>query len=245
MKNDWGRHLLGICAVLLGSASLVWHQITPGQAHRVLGTGFVYELALYVTAIAFIAGGVSIQIPSMKRAGAATIAAVLGFFAILGILESAAAGAISTSWINLFETLGTFSGALIVIARSSDPPNARLARGVTLLFGVCAVTYALAQVVYFQYTASLVPKWIPPGQTFWAVFTTIAFALAAVALLTGRYNLPAAQLLALMVAIFGFTIWVPAVIIHPSKLSNWTELTTNFGICAGAWILAEWLGSTA
>ncbi len=245
MKKDLGHHLLGLCAVLLGIVNVVWRQIAPGAAQRVLGTGFTYELVLYVTAILFIAGGLAIQVPRLTRAGAAAIAAVLALFAILGVLESAAAGTISTSWINLFETLGTFSGALIVIARCSVPPNARLAGGVTVLFGVCVVTYALAQIVYFQYTASLVPKWIPPGQTFWAVLTTVAFALAAVAILTGRYNLPAAQLLALMIAIFGVTIWVPSVIVHSSKLSNWTELTTNFGICSGAWILAEWLRDTA
>lgn len=245
MKKYWGHHLLGLCAVLLGIASLVWRHITPGQAQRVLGTGFSYELVLYVTAIVLIAGGVSIQIRGTARIGAAGIAAVFGLFAILGVVESAAAGAISTSWISLFETLGTFSGAIIVIARTSDPPNARLAGGATMLIGVCAITYALAQIVYFTYTASLVPKWIPPSQTFWTVLTTIAFALAAVAILTGRYNLPAAQLLALMIAIFGVTIWVPAVIVHSSKLSNWTELTTNFGICSGAWILAEWLRDTA
>lgn len=244
MKNDWGRHLLGLCMMLLGIVSLVWHRIPLDAAQRVVGTGFSYELVLYVTASVFIAGGVLIQIPRTSWFGAAAIAAVLGLFAVLGILESAATGAIATSWINLFETLGTFSGALIVMARSSDPPNTRLAGRVAMLFGVCAVTYALAQIVYFQYTASLVPEWIPPNQTFWTVFTTIAFALAAVAFLTGRCNLPAAQLLALMVAIFGVTIWVPAVIVHPAKLSNWTELTTNFGICSGAWILAEWLAST-
>lgn len=245
MNKNWGHHLLGFCAVLLGIASLIWHHITPGQAQRILGTGFLYELVLYVTAIALITGGVCIQIRRTRRVGATAIAAVLGLFAILGVLESAAAGEISTSWINLFETLGTFSGALVVIARTSDPPNARLGSSATMLFGIAVVTYALAQIVYFAYTASLVPKWIPPGQTFWTVLTTIAFALAAVAILTGRYTLPAMQLLALMVAIFGLTIWVPAVIAHPAKLSNWTELTTNFGICSAAWILAEWIRDSA
>lgn len=245
MRNGWGHHLLGVCAMLLGIASLIWRQVPMGHAQRVLGTGFLYELVLYVTAIVLIAAGVCIQIRRTRRLSAVSIAAVFTLFAILGVLESAAAGAISTSWIELFETLGTVSGALIVVARTSDPPNTRLARGAMMLFGVSVVTYALAQIVYFTYTASLVPKWIPPGQTFWTVLTTIAFALAAVAILTGRYNLPAAQLLALMLAIFGLTIWVPAVMVHPAALSNWTELTTNFGICAAAWIIAEWLRENA
>jgi hypothetical protein len=48
------------------------------------------------------------------------------------------------------------------------------------------VSFTLEQLAYLSGTAEFVPKWMPPGQMFWAVVTTIAFTLAAVALLSGR-----------------------------------------------------------
>jgi len=47
-------------------------------------------------------------------------------------------------------------------------------------FAICIVSFALEQLFYLSETASLVPKWIPPGQMFWAMATTAAFALAAI-----------------------------------------------------------------
>ena len=46
---------------------------------------------------------------------------------------------------------------------------------------------------------SISPKWIPPGQMFWAVTTTKAFALAAIALLSDHSALLASRLLTIMV----------------------------------------------
>lgn len=43
-------------------------------------------------------------------------------------------------------------------------------------FGCCTVSYAAAQLVFFAYTASLIPAWIP-GASFWTALTTLAFAL--------------------------------------------------------------------
>jgi hypothetical protein len=101
-------------------------------------------------------------------------------------------------WGNFFEQFSTVSGALIVYAtvgRSAPESVAKQARLGFLFFGISTVSFTLEQLLYLSATAAYVPKWVPPGQMFWAVGTTIALALAAVALLSGRSALLASRFL--------------------------------------------------
>jgi hypothetical protein len=68
--------------------------------------------------------------------------------------------------------------------------------------GVCAISFTLAQIFYLRFTADLVPRWIPPNQMFWVILTTIAFALAALAILINRQARFAIRLMALMLLLF-------------------------------------------
>jgi hypothetical protein len=72
-----------------------------------------------------------------------------------------------------------------------------------ILLGICTASFTLEQAIYLNATANLVPKWLPPSQMFWAVTTTVLFALAAVALLANRIALLATRLLTMMLVIFG------------------------------------------
>ncbi len=104
---------------------------------------------------------------------------------------------------------------------------------------MCAVSFAWAQVVYLQYTASLVPVWMLPNQVFWTNFTTVAFALAAAAMLINRLASLAMRLLGVMVALFGVLVWVPMIGAHPATLANWNEISENYLIAAAAFLVAD------
>ncbi len=52
-------------------------------------------------------------------------------------------------------------------------------------YGICVISFGVVHVVYFSGLPAWVPKWIPPGQVFWAVTTTVCFFLAAAAILSG------------------------------------------------------------
>ena len=110
-----------------------------------------------------------------------------------------------------------------------------------VFFGVCVVSFAVEQMVYLSATAKFVPKWIPPGQMFWAIATTIAFGLAAVALLSGRSALLASRLLTIMIVGFGLLVWLPAVVSGPHILFNWTEGIETLAIAGVAWIVTDFL----
>jgi uncharacterized membrane protein YphA (DoxX/SURF4 family) len=110
-----------------------------------------------------------------------------------------------------------------------------------ICFGICVVSFTLEQLFYLSGTASFVPKWIPPGQMFWAIVTTIALALAAVALLSGRSALLATRLLTVMLIGFGLLVWLPAPFADPHKIINWAGNAQNSAITGAAWIVADYL----
>jgi hypothetical protein len=77
---------------------------------------------------------------------------------------------------------------------------------------------------------------------FWAVTTTVLFALAAVALLTNRMALLASRLLTMMVVSFGVFVWAPLVLSNRHNHTNWSENAETFEIAGAVWILADLLG---
>ena len=165
-------------------------------------------------------------------------------FALFWIPRIVAEPLVYDRWGNLFEQLSQVAGALIVYAtfgRSDSEPARRTARVGYILFGICVVSFTLEQLFYLSGTAAFVPKWIPPGPMFWAVTTTLAFALAAIALLSDHSALLASRLLTIMVIGFALLVWLPAPFADPHKLINWAGNAENLPILGAAWIVTDYL----
>jgi hypothetical protein len=101
------------------------------------------------------------------------------------------------------------------------------------------VSFTLAQIFFPKITADLVPTWIPPNQIFWVVLTTVAFGLAAIAIIINIRARLALRLLAVMLGLFGLLIWVPTVTTQPGTHFNWSEFAINFLITGSAWLVAD------
>jgi len=217
-----------------GLITLVWHDYNGW--HRLL-------YIVYAAGAAQILGGAAIQFRRTAKAGAVVLGAVYLFFALLCVPRIIATPQIYNSWGNFFEQFSLLTGAAIVYARfsSSWAPETvnRIGR---ILLGICAASFTLEQAFYLDATAHLVPKWLPPSQMFWAVTTTVAFALAAVALLMNRMALLATRLLTTMIVIFGLLVWVPLLVSDPHSYTDWSETALTFAIAGAAWILADLLG---
>jgi hypothetical protein len=235
-----GRHLFGVAALAFGLITLAWHEYNGGHLPRYI---------VYPVAAAEILGGAAIQFRRTAKMGAVILAAVYLVFALRCVPQIVAAPQIYNSWGNFFEQFSLVTGAAMVYARlSSTRSSARspetAPRIGRILVGLCAASFALEQAFYLAPTASLVPKWIPPGQMFWAVATTVFFALAAVALFANRMTLLAARLLTAMLVGFGLIVWIPLVLSDPHSHTNWSETTETFAIAGAAWILASLLGES-
>ena len=248
MKILMGRHVFGLAAILFGIVILlycrdsnIWQQFQPFR-----NVPHPEILACVVGAIEFF-GGFALQWRKTAQVGAVALGAIFLLFTSLWIPRIVTHPAVYGSYGSFFEQFSQFSGALIVFAslRASDSePLAWAARLGYIFFGACVISFTLAQLFYLSITASLVPKWIPPGQMFWAIVTTIAFALAAIALLSGRMALLAARLLAAMLIGFGLLVWVPAIFADPHNLTNWTENAETLVIAGAAWIVADYLSQS-
>jgi hypothetical protein len=244
VKVHLGRHLYGLGAFIFSAAALVWHDFRGWLQFRALGTVPHHEVLILIAFAVEFSGSIAIQWARTARAGALALGAVYLSFSLLYVPYIIDAPLTFNSWGNFFEQFSLVCGALIVYAsfnRGNSEPAAGWARAGYLFFGICVISFALEQLFYLRHTAELVPGWIPPGQLFWAIATTIAFALAALALLFGRAALLASRLLTAMLIGFGLLVWVPALFADPHKVSNWTEGAETLAIAGAAWIVAELL----
>ena len=235
--------MYGLAAVGFGVLALVWHDFNTWQQIRPLGDVPHREILVYIAAAVEIFGGVAIQWSRTARAGAIALGAIYLIFALLWVPLILEKPLVFDPWGNFFEQFSQVSGALIVSASfgpSDSVRSAKVARIGYFAFGICVVSFTLEQLFYLSGTAAFVPKWIPPGQMFWAITTTIAFALAAIALLSGRSALLASQLVTAMIVGFGLLVWLPA-LADPHKLINWAGNAENLAIAGAAWIVADYL----
>jgi hypothetical protein len=229
--------VFGAATLASGLIALLWHDYGQWPQLRLLVFG---------AAVAQIAGGAAMQFRRTTKAGAAVAGAAYLVFALLCMPGILAAPKVYNSWGNFFEQFSLLTGAAIVYACwSSAWPAEMLKRIGRVLLGVCTASFCLEQAFYLGPTASLVPKWLPPSQMFWAEATTVAFALAAVALLTNRVTLLATRLLTTMIVLFGVLVWIPLLFSGPHSPTNWSETAETFAIAGSAWILADLLGRGA
>ena len=232
--SNLGRHVFGVAALASGVITLAWHDYNDWPQLRYV---------VYAAAAAQIFGGAAIQFRRTAKMGAGVLGAAYLFFALLCLPGIVASPKIYNSWGNFFEQFSLVTGAAIAYASlSSVWSRETLNRTGRILLGVCTVSFTLEQAFYLNATAGFVPKWIPPSQMFWAVATTVLFALAAVALLVNRMALLATRLLTVMIVGFGLLVWVPLVLSAPHSHTNWSEIALNFAIAGAAWILADLLG---
>ena len=190
--------------------------------------------------IAQIAGGILLVIPRTVRVASIVLSIVYALFSLASIPGIVSHPKVFGEYDGFFEQFCLLCGAFAAFAATEKDTaragNLRVFSRIGL--GLCTISFTLAQVVYLRMTADLVPAWIPPNQMFWAIVTTIAFGLAAVAILINRYALPAMRLMGLMIVLFGVLVWVPHVIAQPQAHGNWSEFAINFLIAGATWVIA-------
>jgi hypothetical protein len=238
----YGRIAFGAPAVLFGVIALVWHDADTWQnLQHIWQLPFVGLLGGCLM-IAQIAAGIGMQFPRAVRLASLILGVVYLSFSLACIPDILAAT-------NIYERFGgsfflffsMFCGAIALFA-ASEPKAARaraFGRVARIGLGVSAISFTMGQALLLRDTAGLVPKWISPGQMFWAILTTIAFALAAIAILIHRQARLAILLMTLMLTLFGVLVWIPLVITHPEAHFNWSECLLTFLIAGASWMVAD------
>jgi hypothetical protein len=239
IKLDLGRHIFGVAAIIFGAMTWFFHDVDIWPQTQMFGSA-AHAGIVYLAATVALAGGIAIEWRGTARIGAAMIGAVYLFSAMCWVPRIFQAPLIYDRWGNFFEPFSIFAAALIVYGSMTAP---RVARIGVICLSLSVISFALEQAFYLSATAGFVPKWVPAGQMFWAVATTIAFLLAAAAILSGRSALLAARLLTVMLLLFGLIVWVPTLFADAHSLNNRSETLETFWIAAAAWVLADYLGT--
>src|SRR5215467_13532555 len=233
----YGRMVFGTAAVLFGVIALIWHDADTWQNLR-----HIWDLPFGAIIGGFlmtaqIAGGIGMQFPRTWRLASVVLSIVYLCFSLACIPDMIAASNIYERYGgSFFLFLSLLCGAIALYA-ATEASAARVVlfgRLARLGLGVCAISFTLGQALLLRDTAHLVPKWIPPNQMFWAILTTVAFGLAAVAILINREVRLAMRLMALMLALFGVLVWIPHVVARPKGHFNWSECALTFLVTGAA-----------
>ena len=239
---SYGRIFFGASAVLFGVIALMWHDVDTWQSlHPIwkMPLGSIIGACLMA---AQIAGGIAMQHPRTARLASIILGVVYLLFLLAcvpGII--AASNLFERYGGSFFQQLSLLCGAIALYAatESDAAKAAKFGRLARLGLGLSAISFTLSQILYLRYTADLVPKWIPPNQMFWAILTTVAFALAALAILINRQARLATRLMTLMLGLFGLLVWIPRLITHPEAHFNWSELALTVLITGAAWMVGD------
>jgi uncharacterized membrane protein len=243
-STNIGLYAYGLAAVTVGAVGLVWGDFSTNW-QRVPQDVPYREALAYLTAAYELLAGLAILWRRTARVGAALLTLLFSIFALLWAIQVVAGPLVYDNWGNFFEEFTLVIAGAIAWALLEPPgsPAAGKTALLSRLFGVCAISFALGHFFYLRGAASFVPKWIPPGQMFWAVATGVFFVMAAAAILTGVLAGPASRLLAVMITSFEVLVWAPRLFSAPHDHFNWAGNGIAIALAAAAWLIAETINS--
>jgi uncharacterized membrane protein YphA (DoxX/SURF4 family) len=104
-------------------------------------------------------------------------------------------------------------------------------------FGACLPVFGLSHFAYAQFTADMIPAFIP-AHLFFAYLCGAGHVAAGVAILANVLTRVAAIAFAAMVSGFVLLLHIPRVIADPGNRTEWTMLVIAMTISAAAWCVA-------
>jgi uncharacterized membrane protein len=159
-------------------------------------------------------------------------------------------------WESLCEVLARFLGFFLLtvgFSRAAGQGKRRLGSEATLLgaralFGACCVVFGLSHFAYAEFTAEMVPHWLPARLSL-VYLTGAAHAAAGLAILTRRWDRLAATLEASMLGLFVVILHLPSLWMTPAPKwaptarEQWSELLIALSVAGVAGTVAESLRS--
>jgi uncharacterized membrane protein YphA (DoxX/SURF4 family) len=234
-----GAVMLGGVGVVSGDFADVWQPVPSDIPHR--------KAIAYCAAACLLVAGIAIQSRQLARIAASVLGVFYFIFGLLWLPRVFAYPKIFATWGGVFEQLSLAAAAMIVYASAGEGNERLSARGTAqtgrVLFGICAVAFAFNHFFALPQTADMVPKWIPPGQYFWAVATGLAHLLAGIAIVSGVLAVAGSRLLTLMLILFGALVWLPSLAANPRNHTVWSGNAINLCIAGAAWVVADFVAA--
>jgi uncharacterized membrane protein len=250
-----GIWFYGLGTVLTGLVNIAWgsfdasHQPIQALSKNLPGE----QILAYVGGAWLVVAGLAILWRRSASIGAVAAAIAYSIFATIWLARYYA-GVHALGWrVNVIAgvTFGLAqqlmlvapAGILYVSNASRDPVSERRAASAARwLLGLPPVLFGLFHLTALRIFANIVPHWMGFG-TFWAALTGIAFFLAGCAICSGRMDVLAARLLALMLLLFEGMVEIPPIFIRLHNQATWGAAVYNLTAIGVCWIFAEFLSS--
>ena len=239
--SNLGYRVFGVAAFAFGVIGLVyrdfasvWQPVPPEFPHRV-------TFACMAAAV-FLLAGAAIQRPAAVRPAAAALLIPYFLFSLLWLRRVIGFPGMIGTWSGYGEQVSLITAALVLCLDTSPqkPKGASLIVSLCrVLFGLCFIALGLAHFSALEFTASMVPAWIPPSQRFWAMATGVFHLMAGSSIIVRVFDLLAARLLTAMIVGFGILVWAPQLFKDPHNHMNWAGNAMNLAIAGAAWIMAD------
>jgi uncharacterized membrane protein YphA (DoxX/SURF4 family) len=225
-----GRIVLALGTIGMGVLGLVYAGL---DAHwqRGLDAWPTAPLA-YANGAILITASAALLVPRTVKYGGYALAAFLALWAMLNAPRVIAGE--EAAWLAPAEILAVAFGAWIAAGAEK---GLRLIR---MLFGLCAVTFGVAHFLYLEFTASMIPAFIP-FHLFFAGFTGAGHIAAGLSLISGILARLGSTLLALMFSLFVLLLHVPRVLADPANRIEWTMLCHATALTGAALLIASTL----
>jgi uncharacterized membrane protein YphA (DoxX/SURF4 family) len=238
--SNLGIYVYGVGAIALGVSGLAWGDFATNW-QRVQGNVPHREVLAYITALYELFGGIAILWRRTARAGAVMLTVLYSIFSLLWVPRILGSPQVYDVWANFFEEFSLVIAGVVLYTSLAPRDSTWAGRtGVTSrLYGVCVISFALEHLFYISGTASFVPKWIPPGQLFWAIATAVFFLLAAIAILSGILAGLASRLLTTMIVGFEALVWAPKLFSSPHEHFSWAGNAICLALAGAAWVVAD------
>jgi uncharacterized membrane protein len=234
------RYSFAIVLIALGAVGLVTGELVPIWApvpDDLPGRGAL----AYPCAIVSLGAGAGLVVRRFAAIASGILLGALGvWIAVFRVSPIIRAPDTVLSWYGLAETAAIAAAATVLCARLAWPDTRRGVRAVAIgriLYGLAMIPFGLAHFAFVDFTASLVPGWIP-AHVAWVYVTGAAFLAAAVAILTGAWAPLAAELSALQIGVFTALVWVPVVVTGSADASAWSEFGISTALAAAGSVVA-------
>ena len=227
---------VAVVTVTCGDSALLGQTLPAWLPGRLI---WVYGCAL---AVLLASGGLC-----FGRTVALSALTIVGYYAVWGVtcIPTIVAAPLSVgAWYGFCEAASALVGPwiLFVLLRGQSGFNLHVIRAAQVLFGLTCVFYGWSHFAYAQYTAGMVPGWLP-GRLDWAYLTGVGHIAAGIGIAVGVLPRLAALLEAVMMSLFGLLVWVPSFFMQPrpawavSPQSQWSELVLTLVLATSAWIV--------
>jgi uncharacterized membrane protein len=223
--------LLGVVGISFGDFAMQWQAVPKGIPAMPWA---------YVSGAILIAGG-ALMLARRERAGAMVLTSFFGLWVVAFHLPPTLTKAIGSigAWNAPAESAFITAGGLALLAVHATSAHRTLTLAARLLAGASAVVFGFAHFNYIDFTASMVPGWIP-FKTFWAWATGAGHLLAGLALLSGIRARLAAGCEAAMMGSFVVLLHLPRVIAAPDQHVEWIMLAMSSALTGAALLVRKY-----